>query len=359
MTTLTPALTLASTPTSASAVADDSRQPSVIFMGTPDFAVASLRAVHERYAVRAVVTVPDKPKGRGLQVQSSPVKLAAQELGIETILQPDSLKSPEFRAALEALKPDVMVVVAFRILPREIYSLARLGAFNVHASLLPKYRGAAPINWAIIEGERETGVTSFLLADGVDTGQMLGRSTIAIAEGTTAGELHDALMPLAATLAAETASNLIRGSANPKPQDDTAATKAPKIFRETCAIDWTQPARCVRDFIHGMSPHPGAWTLVSTGAGSTVAQAIPQAIPQAISQTVMKILRVTLDTTSETSETRAGEAGTYSIEAGVWRVRCGDGNVVVLAEIQPEGKRVMAASEYLRGFRGAAQGRFA
>jgi methionyl-tRNA formyltransferase len=319
--------------------------PSIIFMGTPEFAVASLRAVHERFAVRAVVTVPDKPKGRGLQMQPPPVKQAAEELGITTILQPESLKTPEFHAELAALRPDVIAVVAFRILPANIYTLARLGAYNVHGSLLPKFRGAAPINWTIIEGERETGVTSFLLADSVDTGAMLGRRTLPIPDGMTAGELHDAMMPLAAELAVETCEQLLSGTATPLPQDDTHATKAPKIFREMCHIDWTQPAERVRSFIHGLSPHPGAWTTLPDGK-------------------TLKILRASIhaDIHAEhegVSGLQAGElqAGEFAVWDGVWRVSCGDG-VLSLTELQPESKRAMPISEYLRGYRGAERGRF-
>jgi methionyl-tRNA formyltransferase len=309
---------------------------SIIFMGTPEFAVASLRAVHEQFPVRAVVTVPDKPRGRGLQMQSSPVKQAALELGIHTILQPESLKTPVFHAELAALEPDVIVVVAFRILPANIYTLARLGAYNVHGSLLPKYRGAAPINWAIIEGERETGVTSFLLANSVDTGAMLGHRTVPIPDGMTAGELHDAMMPLAADLAVETCGQLLHGTATPLPQNDTQATKAPKIFRETCAIHWTQPAKRVRNFIHGLSPYPSAWTTLPDGK-------------------TLKILRAALVQRSELIPNL--DVGEFIIQSGTMIVAC-DSGALSLVEIQPENKRAMPTSEYLRGYRGVQRGRF-
>lgn len=309
----------------------------IIFMGTPEFAVASLRGIHAQFPVKAVVTVPDKPKGRGLSVQASAVKEAALELGITIILQPESLKDPDFVRSLAALEPDIIAVVAFRILPREVYTLAKRGAFNVHGSLLPKYRGAAPINWAIINGDAVSGVTSFLLADSVDTGAMLGTRTIAIPDGMTAGELHDALMPLGAELAAETCSMLVSGNITPLPQNDTEATKAPKIFRETCRIDWSKPARELRNFIHGMSPHPGAWTSIQT------------TVPT--SGTTLKIMRCGYSPTTDLQQ------GEFMIDGAKWRVGCGTGEITLL-EIQPEGKRLMPISDYLRGYRGEQHGYF-
>jgi len=310
--------------------------PTIVFMGTPEFAVASLNAIHAVMPVAAVVTVPDKPKGRGLQMQPSAVKVAAEQLGIATILQPESLKSPEFFEHLSALNPDIIAVVAFRILPPTVYRLARLGAFNVHGSLLPKYRGAAPINWTIINGERETGVTSFLLDDNVDTGAVLGRRIIAVPDGMTAGELHDALMPLAAELAVETCQMLATGSVTPLPQDDSVATKAPKIFREHCLIDWNKPAREVRNFIHGMSPHPGAWTLFPVGK-------------------TLKILRVSLVEPAQVECVQNAPAGTYAMKQGQWTIACADGAVRV-EMVQPEAKRVMTVEEFVHGYRGELQG---
>ncbi|MCU0424343.1 MAG: methionyl-tRNA formyltransferase [Candidatus Kapabacteria bacterium] len=307
----------------------------IVFMGTPDFAVASLRAIHAQFPVKAVVTVPDKPKGRGLEVQPSAVKKAALELGITTILQPESLNDAAFQEELKVLNPDIIAVVAFRILPREVYTAARLGAFNIHGSLLPKYRGAAPIHWAIMSGETESGVTSFLLADGVDTGAMLGRRTTPITDGMTTGELHDVLMLLGAELALETCQMLASGTAKPLPQNDSEATKAPKLFRENCHIDWNKSARAVRNQIHGLSPHPGAWTTLPDGK-------------------TLKIIRCSLADHEGAANLKVGE---YRIESGEWLVGCLQG-AVQLGEIQPEGKRVMAASEFLRGFRGDIHGEF-
>jgi len=177
-------------------------EPVILFFGTPEFAVPSLKALHRAFGIRAVVTGPDKPQGRGLHRQPPPVKVAAQHLGIELILQPTRLKDPDFHRHLAALQPDVIVVIAFRILPPAVYTLAREGAFNVHPSLLPAYRGAAPIHWVIIRGEKQTGVTSFLLQETVDTGPIVLQKSIPIPERCTAGELHDLLAPLAADIAA-------------------------------------------------------------------------------------------------------------------------------------------------------------
>lgn len=303
----------------------------IVFMGTPEFAVPALRALHHEFGVRAVVTTPDKPKGRGLTLQPSEVKQAAIDLGITEILQPTSLKDPGFRDALAALQPDILCVIAFRILPRSIYELASIGAFNVHASLLPRFRGAAPINHAIMHGETETGVTSFLLNDVVDTGSILRRHAIAIPDGMTAGDLYAALMPLAATCAVDTCRALLDGTARPLPQDDARATPAPKVFRETSAIDWSLDRRTVRNFIHGLSPVPCAWT---TWLGEP-----------------LKIYRATL------SE-QPCPAGHWRIADGAFIVGCADG-ALQLDEIQLPGKRRMPTSDVVRGHRGPTEGMFA
>jgi len=300
----------------------------IVFMGTPDFAVPALRAVHERFGVVGVVTVPDKPQGRGQTVRPSAVKEAAMELGITPILQPVKLKDPDFQAQLADLRPDILCVIAFRILPREIYTLARIGAFNVHASLLPKFRGAAPINHAIIEGETESGVTSFLLNDVVDTGSLLLQRSTPIADGTTAGELYAQLMPLAAACAVDTCQALIDGTAVPMPQDDTHASPAPKVFRETAVIDLAQPRQRVRDHIHGHSPAPGAWTLWNGD--------------------LLKIYRAAL-------VDDVCESGRFRIVADRFIVGCADGSLELL-EIQTPGKKRMLVGDVLRGYRGPEQG---
>lgn len=302
--------------------------PKIIFMGTPEFAVPSLRAIHTEFGVAAVVTVPDKPKGRGLKLVPSEVKKAALELGIP-ILQPESVKSPEFAEQIAALQPDVIAVIAFKILPPSVYSQAKLGAFNIHGSLLPKYRGAAPIQWAIINGEKVSGVTSFLLQEKVDTGAILKTREVEISDGMTAGELYFALMPLAAELAVETCGLLLKGEAVPQPQNDEEATPAPKLFRENCKIDWKQKAEVVRNFIHGVSPVPGAWTEFEGKR--------------------MKILKADL------ANSMWNAAGEFTIEGDEMFVAC-ETEGISLKEIQLEGKPVVKASDFVRGWRGEKSG---
>lgn len=306
-------------------------KPTIIFMGTPEFAVPALRAVHARYGVRAVVTVADKPKGRGLELQPSDVKAAAVELGIETILQPTSLKDAEFQSQVRALQPDIICVIAFRILPKDVYSIPKLGSFNVHASLLPAYRGAAPINHAIMHGDKLTGVTSFLLNDVVDTGTIITQREQRIDDGMTAGELYHALMPLAAECAVETCELLLEHRAVVRVQDDGLASPAPKVFRETSSIDWHQESRDVRNFIHGLSPSPCAWTIWSGG--------------------VLKIYRASI-----TTERLA--PGAWTINNGRFLAGCINGSLL-LDEIQLPGKKRMMAMDFARGYRGPSEGVFA
>ena len=299
-------------------------------MGTPEFAVPSLVRLHEEFGVKAVVTVPDKPMGRGKKLHASAVKKKALELNIP-VLQPEKLKDPDFIEEFGKLEPDIICVVAFRILPEEVYSAAKTGAFNIHASLLPKYRGAAPINWAIINGEEETGLTSFLLKKKVDTGDIIMQHTVKIPENATAGDLHDIMMPEAARIAAATTKILIKGEYAPVPQDSGAATPAPKLFREQCDIKWEGHARDIRNFIHGVSPIPGAWT---TWNGEMI-----------------KIFRV------EYSACGNGEPGVYWIEGDSFFVHCGKG-IIKLKEIQLAGKRKMKTEDFLAGYRGAKKGKF-
>lgn len=310
--------------------------PSIIFMGTPDFAVPALQTIHHVYPIRAVVTVPDKPKGRGLQVQASAVKRAALELGIHTILQPESLKDPNFAEQLKVLQPDIIVVIAFRILPKSIFSLAKLATFNIHGSLLPKFRGAAPINWTIIVGETLTGVTAFVLDENIDTGGIVGRRFCEIPDGMTAGELHDALQPMAAELSLKTCRHLLEGTAIPEPQNHEIATKAPKIFRETCRIQWNNPATTVRQTILGLSPYPGAWTTMPDGKTLKLLrayQADPQKYP---SLPVM---------------------GEYRVHNDILLAGCAD-FALEITEVQPEGKRPMPIRDFIHGFRGEKHGKF-
>ncbi len=295
----------------------------VIFMGTPEFAVASAEAVRcSSHEIAAVVTVPDKPQGRGLAMRGSAMKEWALRYDLP-LLQPASLRDPQFEASVRALAPDCIVVVAFQILPRSIFTIPARGAFNLHASLLPKYRGAAPINWAIINGERETGVTTFFLKEAVDTGTMIHQERCAIGDEETAGELHDRLAALGASVVVRTLDDISAGTARTTPQDDALACPAPKLTPENCRIDWHLPAAQVHNLVRGLSPHPGAWT---THDGARV-----------------KLFRTRLRT-----HPAAGAPGTIAVVEGAPCVRCGDGWIEML-EAQSEGRKRIEGSKYVQG----------
>lgn len=302
----------------------------IIFMGTPEFAVPALRALHAEFGVSTVVTIPDKPRGRGLTVHPSEVKQAAIELGITDILQPERLRDPAFAQSIAERNPDVICVIAFKILPREVFSLASKGSFNVHGSLLPRFRGAAPINHTIMCGDAETGVTSFLLNDVVDTGTILLQMRCAVDDGMTAGELYTRLMPLAADCARETTRGLMNGSLVAQPQDDSLATPAPKVFREQASISWDLPRAVVRNFIHGHSPTPCAWTMLNNE--------------------VLKIFRADFFPSTL-------QPGSWIITNEAFVVGCADG-CLSLTEIQLPGKRRMPVTDVLRGYRGPTEGMF-
>ncbi len=308
----------------------DMSKLSIVFMGTPEFAVPSLVNLHESFGIKVVVTVPDKPKGRGLQLLPSAVKLKALELKIP-VLQPDKLNDESFINEMKSLAPDIIIVIAFRILPFEIYSLAKLGAFNIHGSILPKYRGAAPINHAILNGEKTTGLTSFLLEKKVDTGSILLTEEIEIPEGSTAGDLHDLLMPLSAKIAVKTVDLLIQGEYKLKIQDESLASPAPKIFPEYCKIDYYNTSEKVRNFIHGMSPFPGAWC---NWEGNR-----------------FKILRTNYSTSG------GGNPGKFTIKDKTMEIECLQGIITPL-EIQLQGKKAMTMSAFLSGYRGEPKGSF-
>ncbi len=244
----------------------------IVFMGTPEFAEFTLRRlVEDGYNIIGVVTMPDKPMGRhGSVLQSSPVKKYAVEQGIP-VLQPEKLKDPAFLEALAALKADLQIVVAFRMLPEVVWNMPRLGTFNLHGSLLPQYRGAAPINWAIINGDKETGVTTFFLKHEIDTGDIIHQERIPILPDDNAETMHDKLMALGADLTVRTLQDVLAGNIKPIPQSDIPVSElrpAPKIFKETCRIDWNQPTARVRDFIRGLSPYPAAWTVLRSPDGT-------------------------------------------------------------------------------------------
>jgi len=231
-------------------------------MGTPEFAVPSLAAlVDAGYTPVAVATGPDRPRGRGQEVSPTPVKETAQEAGIDRILQPDDVTDPAFAEAVAALEPDVIAVVAYKILPPEVFAAAAKGAFNLHGSLLPKYRGAAPINHAIMAGETETGVTTFFLEPSVDTGDIILQKHMSIGPNETAGSVHDRMAELGAEAVVETVRQIDEGTVETRPQDDAAATPAPKIHDEDCETPWGRAAEDVHNHVRGLSPYPGAWTM--------------------------------------------------------------------------------------------------
>lgn len=312
----------------------------IVFMGTPEFAVPSLKALVEGgYNVVAVVTTPDKPAGRGRQLHESDVKIAARELGLP-ILQPEKLRDEEFVAAMEALKPDLGIVIAFRMLPEVIWAMPRLGTFNLHASLLPEYRGAAPINWAIINGEKETGVTTFLLNHEIDKGAIIGQLREEITPDDTIGTLYDRLMHKGVGLVLETIEKLAAGEINPIEQqhiDESTLKPAPKIFKEDCLVDWSKGGRQIVNFVRGLSPYPAAWSrLVREGEELTV-----------------KIFRASFQEAAHREP-----LGTIRTD---WReeleVACSDGWIRI-HELQVAGKRRMTTHDLLLGFRTIEQYRF-
>ena len=235
----------------------------IVFMGTPEFAVASLRRlVEEGYNIVAVVTTPDKPAGRGQKIHESDVKVAARELGLP-ILQPEKLRDPEFVEAMQALQPDLGIVIAFRMLPEIIWSMPKYGTFNLHASLLPQYRGAAPINWAIINGEKETGITTFLLNHEIDKGAIIGQHKEPILPEDNIGTMYDKLMTKGCDLVVDTVERIAAQDYTAIEQmhiDESTLKPAPKIFKEDCKIDWSWEGERIVNFVRGLSPYPAAWT---------------------------------------------------------------------------------------------------
>lgn len=234
----------------------------IIFMGTPDFAVNSLRALVEaNYRIVGVITAPDRPAGRGRKLNESAVKKYATSQGLN-ILQPTNLKDPDFCKLLKDLEADLQVVVAFRMLPKQVWSMPKLGTFNLHASLLPEYRGAAPINWAIINGELKTGVTTFFINEEIDTGSVILQKEVEIAQDMSAGDLHDILMQLGSTAVIETVELIKKGSLKTIPQNEGNYKPAPKLNKENCRINWTKSKIEIFNHIRGLSPYPGAWCIL-------------------------------------------------------------------------------------------------
>jgi methionyl-tRNA formyltransferase len=305
-------------------------KPRIVFMGTPAFAVASLNALLQaKMNVVGVVTAPDKPAGRGMQLQQSAVKQFALAHDLP-ILQPEKLKSPEFFEALKQWKPDLQVVVAFRMLPEQIWSFPPMGTLNVHGSLLPQYRGAAPINWAIINGEKETGVTTFQLQHAIDTGAILLQDRIPIAPNHTAGEIHDTMMEVGAQLLVKTLHGLFDNSIKAVAQEQVignhALKHAPKIFTKDCEIDWDKSCAAIHNLIRGLAPFPGAITKIDG-----------------------KIVKLFLTQAIDATPTEA--PGSFITDGKNFaKIACKDG-YIELADIQWEGKKRMPIIDFLRGYR--------
>jgi methionyl-tRNA formyltransferase len=294
-------------------------------MGTPEFAVPSLEIlVNHSFKVVAVITAPDKPQGRGQKIIFSPVKACAVKHGIP-VLQPTNLKSPEFLEELKSYQANLQVVVAFRMLPEVVWSMPEYGTFNLHASLLPQYRGAAPINWAIINGEKETGVTTFFLKHEIDTGSIIFQEKESIAETDDAGSLYERLMFKGAQLVLKTIKAIASGNYTAQPQPNTGEIKhAPKIFKETCEINWDQSAQHIVNFIRGLSPYPVAWT--------------------SFSQKVFKVYKA--EPVNFNSSAKVGALETDN--KNYLYVKASDGWVSIM-KLQPEGKKPMTVQEFFRG----------
>ena len=302
----------------------------ILFMGTPEFAVGTLNAlIAAGMDVAAVVTAPDKPAGRGRLPKESAVKIRARELGLP-LLQPERLKDPAFHAELDRIGASLYVVVAFRMLPEAVWNRPILGTVNLHASLLPDYRGAAPINWAVINGEKRTGVTTFKLQHAIDTGDILLQEGLPIGDDETAGELHDRMMTLGASLMVRTVQGLFSDSITATPQASGSMHAAPKLTPDNCRIDWNAGAQEIHNRVRGLSPFPGAWTTWNA----------PVAPPQHF-----KILRTRM---IEHGVSR--EPGSITIEGGRIIIATGDGSIEAL-DVQAEGKRRMDAASFARGLR--------
>lgn len=304
----------------------------IVFFGTPEFAVPSLRAIVEsgRHEVAAVVTAPDKVAGRGHKLHQSEVKQYAVSAGLP-VLQPEKLKDEGFVAALRGLGADLFVVIAFRMLPEVVWTMPPLGTFNLHGSLLPRYRGAAPINRAIMAGETRTGVTTFFLKHEIDTGDIIDRRAIEIGPDENVGSVYDRLMHIGAELTLKTLDDLEAGTLTTVSQAEAAAMEgvepcaAPKIFTETCRIDWSRPAQEIHNLVRGLSPYPGAWCEAVDGSGAPLGQA--------------KVFATRLEPGADCA----------------LRVTCGDGREIGILRIKPAGKREMDAAEWLRGLRGGVR----
>jgi methionyl-tRNA formyltransferase len=303
--------------------------PHIVFMGTPEFAIPSMLAIHHKYGLKAIVTLPDTPAGRGQNLRATAVKVAALQNNIP-VLTPQSLKDPSFIQELQNLQPDIIIVVAFKILPKSVYNIASIGTFNIHGSLLPKYRGAAPIQWSLIHGDTETGLTTFLLNDSVDTGNILVQKKYTIPENTSYGELYQQLMTLSVSIALETCDGLIHHTIVPKVQDETASSPAPKIFKKHCHITFEKSSKDIKNLIHGLNPIPGAFVSIDNKQ--------------------VKLLRAHHYTGNEQVQ-----CGQFLINTTEFLLGCSDG-ILSIVELQIEGKPKMKTTDFLRGYRGILHG---
>lgn len=314
----------------------DKKNLRIVFMGTPDFAVESLKKLVENgYNIVGVITMPDKPSGRGYKIQYSAVKKYALEQNLP-LLQPEKLKDESFLSELKALKADLQIVVAFRMLPEVVWDMPRLGTFNLHGSLLPQYRGAAPINWSIINGDKETGVTTFFLTHEIDTGKIILQEKIKIGENDNAGKIHDELMVVGAGLVQKTVDMILEGSVDAVDQkqffsDEKDLKHAPKIFKETCRINWNKSAGEIHNLIRGMSPYPTAWTELLS----------EEKKPQ-----MVKIYRSEVIPSANTLV-----PGTILTDNKTYlHVACSN-SLISVEEIQFAGKKAMRVDEVLRGYK--------
>lgn len=308
----------------------------IVYMGTPEFAVESLkRLVEGGYNVVGVITMPDKPMGRhGSVLQPSPVKAYAVSQGLK-VLQPEKLKDEGFLEELRALRADLQIVVAFRMLPEAVWQMPPLGTFNLHASLLPQYRGAAPINWAVINGDTETGITTFFLKHEIDTGEIIDQVRVPIADTDNVGVVYDRLMMLGGDLVLKTVDAILAGNVKTIPQEMLSSTEplrpAPKIFKDTCRIDWTKGVKSVYDFIRGLSPYPAAWTELCEPDSSPVTMKIYESSKEFVEHTFAPGTILT-------------DKKTY------FKVASTDGFVHLLS-VQLAGKKRMNVTDFLRGYR--------
>ncbi len=305
----------------------------IVYMGTPDFAVEPLRCLIENgYNVVGVITMPDKPAGRGYKLQSSPVKKYAQEKGLP-LLQPEKLKNETFLEELRQWRADLQIVVAFRMLPEIVWNMPRLGTFNLHASLLPQYRGAAPINRAIMNGEKETGVTTFFLTHEIDTGKIIQQEKISIEENDNAGTIHDKLMHLGSKLVIDTVANLLKGKVVPIAQEDLktgeALKPAPKLFKDMCRIDWNRPVETAHNHIRGLSPYPAAWSELAT--------------PE-------QVVNIKIFESKKREESHLLKPGTIVTDNKTFLRTAVKNGFIEILSLQVAGKRRMNTEEFLRGF---------